>query len=434
MIVKSFFLKNIFWNLSGYIVPIFAAVFSIPIIISNIGIERFGVLTLIFSMIGFMNIFDFGLTRSITNSVIKYKEEDNHNSVLSVINTGCIIIFSVALIISILIQLFSDQIVSSIFSVSKVIFDETKTSLSIIAISLPFVIIQGASVSVLEAFGHFKYISLTKTPFSILMYALPAVMSFISPTLVYVSISLCVLRIFMALSFWLLQRRIVSSYVNGFLVAENAKISFRTAGELLKYGGWVSVSNIIAPIMLYIDRFFVASIVGAGLVAYYTTPFEMISKMSILAVSVSGVLFPLLAKHLKTDVVIANSYYIKAMLGIGGSLLIPVTIGSIFSQEILSIWIDAAFAKQAWVVFCLFLVGFLIHGLIQPAYIWIQAAGKPYITALAHVFDLILYIIYFPLLTKQFGIIGAATAWIIRVSISMIVLNFIRYLFYKRGL
>lgn len=432
--IKSFFLRNILWNLSGFIVPIFAAVFSIPIIISNIGIERFGVLTLIFSMIGFMNIFDFGLTRSITHSVIKYKEEDNHNSVVSVINTGSIIIFSVALIISVLLQLFSDQIASSVFSVSKIIFDETKTSLSIIAISLPFVIIQGASVSVLEAFGHFKYISLTKTPFSILMYALPAVMSFISPTLVYISISLCVLRVFMALSFWLLQRRIVNSYANGFLVAENAKISFCMAGELFKYGGWVSVSNIIAPIMLYIDRFFVASIVGAGLVAYYTTPFEMISKMSILAVSVSGVLFPLLAKHLKTDVTIANSYYIKAMLGIGGVLLIPVIIGSVFSQEILSIWIDAAFARQSWVVFCLFLVGFLIHGLIQPAYIWIQAAGKPHITALAHVFDLILYIIYFPLLTKQFGIIGAATAWIIRVSISMIVLNFIRYLFYKRGL
>jgi hypothetical protein len=60
--------------------------------------------------------------------------------------------------------------------------------------------------------------------------------------------------------------------------------------------------------------------------------------------------------------------------------------------------------------------------------------GKHYITvtALAHLFDFLLYIIYFPILTKQFGNQGAATAWILRVSISLIVLHSIRYILYRR--
>ncbi len=426
-------MRNIIWNLSGFVIPVLSAIISIPIIISHIGVERFGVLTLIFAMIGFMNIFDFGLTRSITNSIIKYKEINERGKVFSTIKTGFAIILTISFLISIIIQILSNQIVHTVFSVSHNYILEAKYSLSIIAISLPFVILQGASVSVLEAFGHFKYISLTKTPFSVLMYALPAIISIFSSSLIFISIALCVLRVLMAISFILLQRCIIKNYLTDEVIKNETSMTINMAIELLKYGGWVSISNIIAPIMLYIDRFFVASIVGAGFVAYYTTPFEMISKISILAVSVSGVLFPLLAKHIKNEIYIADSYYWKAIFGIGGVLIIPVIFGVVFSKDILVLWINESFSEKSFFVFQLFMVGFFIHGLIQPAYIWIQAAGKPKFTAFAHMLDLTLYVLYFPILTRTFGINGAVEAWVIRVTISLIVMHSIRYLLYKRG-
>jgi O-antigen/teichoic acid export membrane protein len=432
LFLQSKFLKDILWNLNGYALPLIVALFSIPIIISNIGVEKFGIFTLIYALIGFMNVFDFGLARAITNFVVKYKNEGNYNKVLAVVKTGLLIMFLIALLLSILIQFFKYDIVTTVFSVSKSIFNETETSLSIIAFSLPFVIVQAGSVGVLEAFGKFKQISIAKIPFSIMMYAAPTIISFYFPTLIALSLSLCLLRIAMAVIFWMLQRKIIGQYVGSNIDEEESKITSGIVKELFKYGGWISVSNFIAPIMLYIDRFFVASIVGAGLVAYYTTPFEIVSKLSILAVSVSGVLFPLLAKNIKTDIIASNSFYLKAMIGIGCGLAIPVLAGIFFSKDILAIWIDDAFSQKAWPVFSLFLIGFFIHGLIQPAYIWIQAEGKPYITAAAHLFDFLLYIVYFPILTKQFGIQGAATAWILRVSISLIVLHSIRYILYRR--
>ena len=201
--------------------------------------------------------------------------------------------------------------------------------------------------------------------------------------------------------------------------------------ELVKFGGWVSISNIIAPVMLYIDRFFIASLIGASVVAYYTTPYEVVSKVAIVAASVCGVLFPLLVKKIPSDIKYANKIYWRSFWGIFGILILPVCIGISCAHFILSTWINEQFAEQSKVIFCLFLIGFMIHGLIQPAFTWIQSSGKPQFTAFSHVFDLVLYVIYFPVFVKHYGVVGAAYSWVLRVTISFVVLNTLRYILYK---
>lgn len=428
---KDKFIKDISWNLIGFAVPILVAIIIIPLLMKHIGMERFGVLTLIFALIGFMNIFDFGLTRSITNCVVKYKA--NEVLLLTSIKTGWFIIVMIVSVVAILIVFFNHKITTFVFNVSNPILgDEVSSSLLMVAFSLPFVISQATFVGVLEAFSCFKKISLGKIPFSILMYLVPAIISFYSNSLFYITVSLCILRIIMAAFFFIMMSRELAGVTRKNL--RNVRIQKNIAIELFKFGGWVSISNIIAPVMLYIDRFFVASIVGASLVAYYTTPYEVVSKMSIVAVSVSGVLFPLFSSKIPTDVRLANEYFKKSLLGIFLALLVPVAMGGVFANSILTLWINKNFADHASIIFSMFLIGFLIHGLIQPAFTWIQASGKPYITALAHIFDLSLYVLYFPFLTRHYGLTGAATSWIIRVSLSLIVLHLIRLFLYRRSI
>ncbi|CPR13639.1 oligosaccharide flippase family protein [Brenneria goodwinii] len=429
--IKSRFVINISWNLLGFVVPIISAILAIPFLIKNIGLERFGILTLIFSLIGFMNVFDFGLTRAITRSVVKYK--DDKNRLLSSIKTGWFLLLCVLLCISISLLFANRYISETIFNPSnKIIEQEINHSLIFIALSLPFVISQSVFVGVMEGCDAFKKISLGRIPFSLLMYLVPVTISFFIPSLSYITFSLCILRVIMAIIFYLLMSRELIKISKQKIM--EAKISKNICFELIKYGGWVSVSNIIAPIMLYIDRFFVSSIIGASVVAYYTTPYEIVSKMSIVAVSISGVLFPLLSSKIFTDINSANKYFLKATFGIFFVLIIPVLLGLFLSKTILELWIDHSFAEQSYIIFCGFLIGFLIHGLMQPAFTWIQASGKPFITALAHVFDILLYVFYFPYLTKHYGTVGAVSAWVLRVSISLLVLHSIRFFLYKRGL
>src|SRR6202047_3703995 len=63
--------KNTVWNLVGNGAPIAVAVFCIPILIRELGKERFGVLTLAWALIGYASLFDLGLGRALTQLVAK---------------------------------------------------------------------------------------------------------------------------------------------------------------------------------------------------------------------------------------------------------------------------------------------------------------------------------------------------------------------------
>src|SRR3954462_2729917 len=62
-------LANSAWNLAGQILPLAAAVTAIPTLIRTLGAERFGVLTLLWGLVGYFSMFDLGIGRALTKVV-----------------------------------------------------------------------------------------------------------------------------------------------------------------------------------------------------------------------------------------------------------------------------------------------------------------------------------------------------------------------------
>ena len=64
---------------------------------------------------------------------------------------------------------------------------------------------------------------------------------------------------------------------------------------LLRLGGWNLVTNVVNPLLIYMDRFLIGSLVSLSAVAYYATPYDMITKLLIIPSSMAGPLFPAFA-------------------------------------------------------------------------------------------------------------------------------------------
>ena len=62
-------LRHAVMNLAGLGLPLIAAVFTIPVLIRHLGNERFGLLTLIWAIVGYFGLFDFGLGRALTQQL-----------------------------------------------------------------------------------------------------------------------------------------------------------------------------------------------------------------------------------------------------------------------------------------------------------------------------------------------------------------------------
>src|ERR1035441_4262667 len=55
--------RNTFWNIVGQVLPVAAAILAVPLLIARLGQDRFGVLTMVWVVVGYSGLFDFGVGR-----------------------------------------------------------------------------------------------------------------------------------------------------------------------------------------------------------------------------------------------------------------------------------------------------------------------------------------------------------------------------------
>lgn len=67
--VSSKLVSSSLWNLAGSLLPLGAGLVAIPLLIGQLGLERFGLLSLAWLLVGYFSLFDFGLGRSLTRLV-----------------------------------------------------------------------------------------------------------------------------------------------------------------------------------------------------------------------------------------------------------------------------------------------------------------------------------------------------------------------------
>ena len=184
----------------------------------------------------------------------------------------------------------------------------------------------------------------------------------------------------------------------------------------------MTVSNVISPILVYLDRFLIGVVVAVAAVTYYATPWEVVTKLLLIPGAVSGVLFPAFSYWRRSDAGQAEAYYrtgVKAVL----LSLFPVVLLVIAAAEPgLRLWLGDAFAVQSLRPLQILAIGVLLNGLAAVPFALIQGLGRPDVTAKLRAVELPLYAVLLWVLLAQFGIVGAALAWMVRVGADFILL------------
>ena len=68
--------RNTIWNLVGEGAPLLVGVVAIPILIHALGTARFGILMIVWMLIGYLGLFDLGMGRALTNPVAQKLPSD----------------------------------------------------------------------------------------------------------------------------------------------------------------------------------------------------------------------------------------------------------------------------------------------------------------------------------------------------------------------
>lgn len=185
----------------------------------------------------------------------------------------------------------------------------------------------------------------------------------------------------------------------------------------------MTASSIVGPVLVYLDRFLIASLLSMAAVAYYTAPYEVVIRLGIIPASLTITLFPTfsalegIGDRQKLGMLFARSvkYVLLAVVPI-------ILIIELFAKEILQIWLGSDFALYSTIVLQALALGIAINCLAYVPYALLQGIGRPDLTAKFHLLELPLHIAIMWVLVSQWGIAGAAVAWTIRVALDALLL------------
>jgi O-antigen/teichoic acid export membrane protein len=405
--MKSRTLKtNFAINVFGAIVPLVVALVTVPIYVHQIGDARYGVLSIVWVLLGYFGFLDLGLSRAAANALARLRDA-TREARARVLVTTLVLNVGLGLFGSFCLAIFGSYLLQHVLAVPDALKPEIARAFPWIVGLFPLALAAGVGVGALESRERFLLANVLQVSGMSLGQIVPVILAvMVSPSLAVVIPAAVVAR---ALT---VTATLVAVYRDeGPLPI--ASFDWHQAKKLLSYGGWISVSSVIGPILTSLDQFVIGSVLGVAAVAHYAVPMNLVTRSQIFAGALTRTLFPRMSSVGKDE---AHNLAFRALLSLAygyGAICAPAII---VTPVFFRYWISADFAAVAAPIAEILFFGAWINGLAFVPYGLLQSQGRPDIPGKFHAAELLPFIGILWGLTSAHGIAGAALAWSLRCA------------------
>jgi len=411
--------KHTIYNLLGYGIPLIVALIVIPLIITGLGKERFGILNLVWVVVGYFSFFDFGIGRTLTKIIAEKIGSNQTAEIPSVFWTSFILMLVFSLSGTIILLFSIPFLINNFFVISQGVQKEALYTFYILAISIPIVTTTAGLRGVLEAYQKFGAINIIRTLLGIFTFLIPLLCLVFINSLFWIVILLILIRILI----WVLY--LVQCFKINVKIKKEIKFKYKLVVPILKLGGWITVANLVAPFLIYSDRFLIGALVSATAVAYYATPYEVVTKLLLISGALVVVLFPMFSASFSTNPDFSKKIFIRGTKFIFLILYPIILLIVTFAYQGINLWLGTGFANNSSFVLQLLAVGVLLNSLASIPFNFFQGVGRPKIPAIINSIELPFYLLLMWLVIGKWGINGAAFVWLFRIIIDSAILFFV---------
>jgi O-antigen/teichoic acid export membrane protein len=412
--------KNSIFNLLGQVLPMLVGIVTIPRIVRGLGPDGYGILSIAFMVLGYFSIFDLGLSRATVKFVAEHLSPDQIHKVPGLVWTSLGLLAGLGCAGGLLAAAFVPTVVTHYLKMPQSFVGEAKISLLILCASMPVMLSNDALRGVLEAAQRFDLVNYVKVPGSVCFYLFAALAVIMGVKVSGVVIILVLVRLATSVLYLIFCFRVFPNLRGSFGFSREA------IAPLARFGGWIMVSNVTAPIFSSVERFIIAAVVSVAALTYYSVPFDLVTKTLIFPASIAPALFPYFSFHgsRRTEVSAVTSQSVKYLL----LLMTPATaIFCVFAKDILRLWMGAQFADQSTVVMQLIALSCFLNAFAYIPYTSVQALGRPDLKAKLDLFALPAYAVSAWFLARHMGVNGAALAKLLVTIVDCSALYFLAW-------
>ncbi|HEY0777091.1 MAG TPA: flippase [Gemmatirosa sp.] len=403
--------RNVVLNLFGWVLPAAAALVSIPVLVRGMGGDRFGLLTLAWTIVGYFSLFDLGIGRALTQALAERAGVGRQDESPQLTWTALWLLAPFGALCGAALAIGAPWLTAHALMTSPALTTETTTAVRLLGLSVPFMVVTSGFRAVLEAGQRFRLINLLRVPLGVLTFAGPAALQRVTHALPAAVLVLVVVRVLLCVLHVVAVWRVVPElrHVRGPRRADVV--------GLWRVAGWMTVTSIVSPVLVSADRFVIGAALAASALGYYATASEVATKMWLFTAALGPVLFPALAATIGRDDVHAAALFDRAMrvtaLAVAGPALVLV----LFAREGLALWLGDAFARASAPSLQFLAIAVYANCLAQVAFAAVQGGGRADIAGKLHLLELPLYLGALWALLHAFGLVGVALAWLLRMAL-----------------
>lgn len=413
--LRELLARNTALNIIGKIVPLAIGAVTIPIIIAELGLEQFGILSLVWVLFGYFSLFDIGIGQAATKLIAERIGTENENEISDTVRSALLMSAVLGGVGTVLIVLIAPFLVTRVFNISHELIQVAKIAFYLIAAGAPLATLIGTARGALEGKGRYDIINGIKIPINSLVFLIPTLAGKIGMNIQDIVALLVALQFVTLIAYLFFCGKIFS------LWKIRSRIQKIRMSRLFLFGKWAAISNSSLAFLANIDRFLISALVSVKAVGFYTAPFDMVTKLFALPESLIP-LFPAFSALGANQSKHAGALYARSakhLLTVSGVIVIFIIV---YAKDILRIWLGEEFAEMSASVLQFISVAVLAVSLSLLGEYLFNGLGRPDIVAKLRMVELPLYLAGAWFGIREFGILGAALAWTIRAVFDTVLL------------
>jgi O-antigen/teichoic acid export membrane protein len=403
---RKTFSANLVYNVFGALLPLATSLGTVPFYIHQIGLARYGVVTITWVLLGYFGFLDFGLSRASANALAKLSTSQERSPVLV---TAFCCNLGLGLVGGVILYLVGHYILLHIVKVPGSLMGETSAAYPWMAAMLPLGMLSGVATGALESRERFLLSNLLSSFGTMTGQVLPLLCAYaIGPSLQVV------------IPATLLARLLAVTLSYAVVIRSEWPISLFDVDlvwmrKLFGYGSWVSVSSILNPLLDTSNQLIVGAMLGAAAVANYSIPMTLATRSQVFATALARTLFPRNSRVSQAEADQTTRSATRSLAYGFGMVCAPAIF---LCGPFLRLWIGPRFALPSEAVAQIVMFGAWTNGVAFIPYGFIQARGRPHITAKVGLVEIIPFVLLLWLFISTMGLPGAAWAWTIRVTVN----------------
>jgi O-antigen/teichoic acid export membrane protein len=403
---------NFIVNLLSPITRIVVALVTVPLYLHHIGDARYGVMSIVWVLLGLFGFLDLGLSRAVTNALAKLRDAPQAHRARVLLTTFGLNL-GMGVLGGVLLYVFGGLMLKHFVSMPNEISAEVSWSLPWIACLLPLTLISAAGAGALESRELFLTVNSIQIFAMTLAQVAPIVAAiFVSPSLTVVIPTAAVSQGLGAILVLVVVYRLEGPF-------SLRAIDWGEARKLLNYGGWMFATQVIYPALASADQFVIGSVMGVAAVAHYAVPMSLVQRSAAIPVAFGRTLFPRMSS-LSGEA--AHTLGRRALSTMAYGFATICAPAMILSSTFFRYWISADFAAVAAPVAQLLFPGMWMGALGLVGFTLLQSQGRADVTGKLNIVEFLPFIGILWSLTIAFGIVGAAVAWSLRCTVDALVM------------